>query len=70
MVAGGEVLQAPISFTGTSGVVRFDARRSGRCRGLIGQGYEHHVAMVYDDHLGAVGGGAGAGARPAVRPLA
>ncbi len=54
MVAGGEVLQAPISFTGTSGVVRFDAPAERALQGLIGQGYEHHVAMVYGDHLGAV----------------
>jgi L-fucose isomerase-like protein len=54
MVASGEVLQAPMSFTGTSGVVRFDAPTERALAGLIGAGYEHHVAMVYGDHLGAV----------------
>jgi len=54
MVAGGEVLQAPISFTGTSGVVRLDAPAERALHGLIGRGYEHHVAMVYGDHIGAV----------------
>jgi L-fucose isomerase-like protein len=54
MVASGEVLQAPISFTGTSGVVRLDAPAERALHGLIGQGYEHHVAMVYGDHIGAV----------------
>jgi L-fucose isomerase-like protein len=53
MVAGGEVLQAPMSFTGTSGVVRLDAPMERAMAGLIGHGYEHHVAMVYGDHIGA-----------------
>ncbi len=69
MVAGGEVLQAPISFTGTSGVVRFDAPAERALNGLIGQGYEHHVAMVYGDHLGAVAALGQALGLP-VRPLA
>ncbi len=69
MVAGGEVLQAPISFTGTSGVVRFDAPAERALQGLIGQGYEHHVAMVYGDHLGAVAALGQALGLP-VRPLA
>ncbi len=54
MVASGDVIQAPISFTGTSGVIRFDAPAERALHGLIGQGYEHHVAMVYGDHIGAV----------------
>jgi L-fucose isomerase-like protein len=54
LVTGGEVVRAPLSFTGTSGVVRFDGAMPDALHGLIGGGYEHHVAMVYGDHAGAV----------------
>jgi L-fucose isomerase-like protein len=51
MLATGDVLRAPISFTGTSAVVTFDAPVEAALQGLIGGAYEHHVAMVYGDHL-------------------
>lgn len=54
MIAAGEVVQRPLSFTGTSGVVRLDASAALACDGLIGGSYEHHVAMVYGDHLEAM----------------
>jgi L-fucose isomerase-like protein len=54
MVASGEVMKAPPSFTGTSGVVTLDASTSEALDGLIGGAYEHHVAMVYGDHSGAL----------------
>jgi L-fucose isomerase-like protein len=49
IVGGGEVVRAPMSFTGTSAVVRFDGGTEAAMRGL-----EHHVAIVYGDHRGAV----------------
>ncbi|MGL4240826.1 MAG: L-fucose/L-arabinose isomerase family protein, partial [Beijerinckiaceae bacterium] len=52
VVSAGEVVRAPISFTGTSGVVRFDKPVADVTASLIGGGYEHHVAMVYGDHAG------------------
>jgi L-fucose isomerase-like protein len=54
MVTAGEVIRAPISFTGTSGVVKLDGATSKNLHGLIGGAYEHHVAMVYGDHRGAM----------------
>jgi L-fucose isomerase-like protein len=54
VVTGGDVMRAPISFTGTSGVVRFDAPMQDALEDLIGLGLEHHVAMVYGDHRGAM----------------
>jgi L-fucose isomerase-like protein len=54
LVGSGEVIRAPISFTGTSGVVRLDAPMDRALHGLIGGGYEHHVAMVYGEHTGAM----------------
>jgi L-fucose isomerase-like protein len=54
MIAGGEILRRDISFTGTSGVVRLDAKAGDAMNSLIGGAYEHHVAMVYGDHTGAL----------------
>jgi L-fucose isomerase-like protein len=54
LVTGGDVVRAPISFTGTSGVVKLDGSVSDNLHGLIGGAYEHHVAMVYGDHRGAL----------------
>jgi len=54
MLASGTVLRAPLSFTGTSGVVKLDTPANAAIAGLIGGAYEHHVAMVYGDHLAAM----------------
>jgi L-fucose isomerase-like protein len=54
LVSGGEVIRAPISFTGTSGVVKLDGATEKNLHGLIGGAYEHHVAMAYGDHRGAL----------------
>jgi L-fucose isomerase-like protein len=54
LVGGGEVVRRPISFTGTSGVVKMDVAAGNGLDGLIGGAYEHHVAMIYGDHTGAV----------------
>lgn len=54
IVGGGEVLRAPLSFTGTSAVVRFDGGTEAAMRGLLDHALEHHVAIVYGDHRGAV----------------
>jgi L-fucose isomerase-like protein len=54
IVAGGEVVRAPMSFTGTSAVVRIDGGTDAAMRGLLDHALEHHVAIVYGDHRGAV----------------
>ncbi len=54
MIAGGEVVRRAISFTGTSGVVKLDVGADRALAGLIGGAYEHHVAIVYGDHIGAM----------------
>ena len=54
IVGGGEVVRAPISFTGTSAVVRFDGGTEAAMRGLLDHALEHHVAIVYGDQRGAV----------------
>lgn len=50
MVVGrGEVLRRPMSFTGTSGVIRFDCGAGAARRALIDGQLEHHVSVVYGD---------------------
>ena len=54
IVGGGTVVRAPLSFTGTSAVVQFDGGTEGAMRGLLDHALEHHVAICYGDHQGAV----------------
>lgn len=58
MLAGAEVVRAPMAFTGTSGTVRFDAPARDVCRTIMEEGLEHHFALVYGEH------------RPALRAIA
>lgn len=51
MIAGAEVLRAPMAFTGTSGVVRFDKPVEQVCRLIMDEGLEHHFSMAYGDHV-------------------
>jgi L-fucose isomerase-like protein len=51
MVLGvGEMLARPMSFTGTSGVVRFEHNASEVLQNIIASGLEHHMALAYGDH--------------------
>ncbi|MEM8742553.1 MAG: hypothetical protein AAGE13_13805, partial [Pseudomonadota bacterium] len=58
VLAAGEMLDRPMAFTGTSGVIRFDAPVSLVMPRLIEAGLEHHMALAYGEH------------RPALRELA
>ncbi len=49
VVGGGDVVGAPISFSGTSGVVRFDAPVDDVLAVVMGEGLEHHYGLVYGD---------------------
>jgi L-fucose isomerase-like protein len=51
VVGGGEMLRAPMSFTGTSGVMRFDHPASDVLDVVLGEGLEHHVSLTYGDHV-------------------
>lgn len=53
-LATGEMIAAPPSFSGTSGVVRFDAPVSIVRDRMLNAGIEHHMALIYGDHAGAV----------------
>jgi L-fucose isomerase-like protein len=51
VVGRGEVIQAPISFTGTSGVIRFDGSAQAILDTILAEGLEHHLALTYGDHV-------------------
>ncbi|WP_308916479.1 hypothetical protein [Jannaschia sp. LMIT008] len=56
VVATGEVVDAPMAFTGTSGTVRFDRGADAVCRDVMASGLEHHMALAYGDHRDALAG--------------
>ena len=58
VLGGAEMLRAPKSFSGTSGVVRFDRPGADVLDAIIAEGLEHHYAFAYGEH------------RPALRALA
>ncbi len=53
-LGGGEVLKRPISYSGTSGVVRFDKPAGVVLERIIGEGLEHHMTLAYGDHRPAL----------------
>jgi L-fucose isomerase-like protein len=51
MVVGrGEMLSAPPSFSGTSGVIRFECPVQAVLDTMMNEGFEHHVSLTYGDH--------------------
>ncbi|WP_342358499.1 hypothetical protein [Terrarubrum flagellatum] len=49
-IGGAEMIRAPKSFSGASGVLRFDAPTGTVAARMMGEALEHHVAIVYGDH--------------------
>jgi L-fucose isomerase-like protein len=49
VIGSGEILRAPMSFSGTSGVVRFDRPVEEVLETIIKEGLEHHISMAYGD---------------------
>lgn len=58
VIGGGEMLRAPLAFSGTAGVARLDSHVDEVLDNLMRAGLEHHTAIVYGEH------------RPALRRLA
>ncbi len=54
VIGGGEMIQAPPSFAGTSGVLRFDRPAAAVLDTIMGEGLEHHVSLTYGDYLPAL----------------
>jgi L-fucose isomerase-like protein len=51
VVGSGEMLRAPISFSGTSGVLRFDRPADRVLDTMLSEGLEHHLSLTYGDHV-------------------
>lgn len=51
IIAGGQMLSAPMSYSGTSGVVRFDRPVSEVLDMILSEGLEHHISLTYGDHV-------------------
>ena len=49
VIGGGEILKAPKSFSGTSGVIRFDRSADEVLDTIMGEGLEHHYGIAYCD---------------------
>lgn len=49
VIGGGEMVRAPKSFSGTSGVVRFDQPAATVFDTVMRQGLEHHFCLTYGD---------------------
>jgi len=54
VVGSGQMIQAPPSFTGTSGTLRFDRPAGEILDTIMAEGLEHHLSMTYGDHLPAL----------------
>jgi L-fucose isomerase-like protein len=54
VVSRGEMLRAPMSFTGTSGTLRFDRPAAKVLDTLLSEGLEHHVSLTYGDYVPAL----------------
>lgn len=50
ILAGGQMLKRPMSFTGTSGVVQFDNDAKSTLENIMSSGLEHHLALAYGEH--------------------
>jgi L-fucose isomerase-like protein len=51
VIGSGEMLRAPMSFTGTSGVFRFDSPVQSVLDTIMAEGLDHHYALTYGDHM-------------------
>ncbi len=54
VIAGGEMVRAPLPFSGTSGTLRTDAPARTMLDTVIGSALEHHMALVYGDYRDAL----------------
>ncbi len=50
VICGAEMVRRPLAFSGTAGVVRFDAGTQAAETAVLGNGLEHHLSLVYGDH--------------------
>jgi L-fucose isomerase-like protein len=54
VVGGGEMIKAPPSFSGTSGLLRFDRPAHDVLDTILNEGLEHHLSITYGDYVPAL----------------
>ncbi len=54
VIAGAEMIERPLAFSGTAGVLKFDTPAAEVAARVMGAGLEHHLALVYGDHRNAL----------------
>ena len=54
VVGSGEMVRAAPSFSGTSGVLRFDRPAGEVLATILGEGLEHHLSITYGDYVPAL----------------
>jgi L-fucose isomerase-like protein len=50
VVGAGEMVRGPLSFSGTSGLLRFDKPARDVLDTILQEGLEHHISLTYGDH--------------------
>jgi L-fucose isomerase-like protein len=50
VIGGGQVLEVPLAFAGTAGVIRFDRKAASVLATIMAEGLEHHYGLVYGDY--------------------
>jgi L-fucose isomerase-like protein len=54
VVGRGEILRAPRSFSGTSGLLHFERPARQVLDLILDEGLEHHISLTYGDHVPAL----------------
>lgn len=54
VIGSGEMQRAPRSFSGTTGVVRFERPAAAVLDTILTEGLEHHISLTYGDHVDAL----------------
>jgi len=54
VIGSGEVVAGPQSFSGTSGLIRFDSPARQVLDIILKEGLEHHISLTYGDHVPAL----------------
>ncbi len=54
VVGSGEVVRGPKSFSGTSGLIKFDSPAADVLDVILQEGLEHHISVTYGDHVPAL----------------
>jgi L-fucose isomerase-like protein len=65
-LATGEMQKAPLAFSGTAGVLTFDAGIKSTLKAVMDSGLEHHTTLAYGDHAGTLTAAASALGLPVI----